>query len=472
MVEIHFPGYNYCGPGTDLSKNKRPVSEADEKCRIHDLQYNEIAKRRKDYYYRYSYADEELLKNLENNKETAARIASWLFRLKKGINKVAGMEMIVAPRQRSMDEYFNAAKRRRVRNTVPITVPLAIADKPYQSRRPNHNTIMAMSQFSRIHGRYRPRRKRRRTGKKKDSFYKKVLKVINPVKVFITRKIDRALGVQNKADYINIGRHIGNGSGTPVEYSPGCFDLITNTLNNTQTKLTASVFASWTTQEGYYTRETHKWLISNNSNVSMKFEVYYVKHIGHKKDQPFFDFVTNTLTFDSTGGSSYFTSTGVTKVNRVAAANGPDFYTEPQYNLMTDKYALKTFADKFKIKKGKSYILNPGQTTTVKYRQKKYRYWNVSRLFSEDAVPVKYQYPDRCVEVYIRYVGDILPDKVDSKLAGINAGDVTIDHRVYVQTLTKMNQVNNKYIENADENESSTTLKVFGFDNNSAADAV
>jgi hypothetical protein len=42
--EIHIPGYNYCGPGTKLSKRlargDQGVNKLDEACKEHDIAYN------------------------------------------------------------------------------------------------------------------------------------------------------------------------------------------------------------------------------------------------------------------------------------------------------------------------------------------------------------------------------------------------------------------------------------------------
>lgn len=44
-VELHLPGYNYCGPGTKLSKrlarNDPGINELDEACKEHDIAYSE-----------------------------------------------------------------------------------------------------------------------------------------------------------------------------------------------------------------------------------------------------------------------------------------------------------------------------------------------------------------------------------------------------------------------------------------------
>lgn len=67
--ECHLPGYNYCGPGTNLDEKLRlrvkPINRIDNLCKIHDINYYLASKGFKSY----READEELLndiKNLEN----------------------------------------------------------------------------------------------------------------------------------------------------------------------------------------------------------------------------------------------------------------------------------------------------------------------------------------------------------------------------------------------------------------------
>ena len=44
-VELHLPGYRFCGPGTKLkerlARNERGINELDEACRQHDIAYEE-----------------------------------------------------------------------------------------------------------------------------------------------------------------------------------------------------------------------------------------------------------------------------------------------------------------------------------------------------------------------------------------------------------------------------------------------
>ena len=45
MTEYHLPGYNFCGPGTEvekrLARGDTPINELDACCLVHDLVYHD-----------------------------------------------------------------------------------------------------------------------------------------------------------------------------------------------------------------------------------------------------------------------------------------------------------------------------------------------------------------------------------------------------------------------------------------------
>ena len=43
MSKFTLPGYEYCGPGTDLTQAGEPINELDECCRRHDLAYSDTS---------------------------------------------------------------------------------------------------------------------------------------------------------------------------------------------------------------------------------------------------------------------------------------------------------------------------------------------------------------------------------------------------------------------------------------------
>lgn len=80
----HYPGYNYLGPGTDLSKNRKPINSLDRAAYVHDWDYNKLSKRYgSKIYTHYSRADDRFLKSIRNERGPAAGIARTLFTGKK-----------------------------------------------------------------------------------------------------------------------------------------------------------------------------------------------------------------------------------------------------------------------------------------------------------------------------------------------------------------------------------------------------
>jgi len=64
--KCHLPGYNYCGPFTDIHENLKnhvkPINRVDEACKFHDINYHLCSLGMK----KIKEADLELLKDLDN----------------------------------------------------------------------------------------------------------------------------------------------------------------------------------------------------------------------------------------------------------------------------------------------------------------------------------------------------------------------------------------------------------------------
>lgn len=96
LPEIHIPGYQYCGPGTDLNKRLQRgdpgINELDRSCKAHDIQYSKLKdskSRRK--------ADKVLFKqslrriissDAKLSERAAAALVSSLIGAKIGLTKV------------------------------------------------------------------------------------------------------------------------------------------------------------------------------------------------------------------------------------------------------------------------------------------------------------------------------------------------------------------------------------------------
>lgn len=96
LPEIHIPGYQYCGPGTDLNKRLQRgdpgINELDRSCKAHDIQYSKLkdSKSRRE-------ADKVLFKqslrriissDAKLGERAAAALVSSLIGTKIGLTKV------------------------------------------------------------------------------------------------------------------------------------------------------------------------------------------------------------------------------------------------------------------------------------------------------------------------------------------------------------------------------------------------
>lgn len=198
-MPLHYPGYNYCGPGTkDFSK--KPRNRLDRSCRRHDKGYGPFS----DYFF-WGKADDQIYEDLEKYKDDdprAAAIMRALFRIKKSINQVTLGQVTGSKRYGgTIDDFFRASKLRR---------PLKSNDHPTNNIR---NSGIGDSERKRPEdeaGRmpralgkrrtYRTRRrrykrrnanryKRRRNYKTTTNFNRKIAKILNPAITYENQKV-------------------------------------------------------------------------------------------------------------------------------------------------------------------------------------------------------------------------------------------------------------------------------------------
>lgn len=109
MVQFHIPGYDYCGPGTDLTYQNPPRNYLDAACQDHDRGYNSNLN-----YVLHSTADEQLAaqaKEQINNPNfydsLAARLVYGIFKYKSLMPKYAGKRR----KQQELLSYTNKTVR-------------------------------------------------------------------------------------------------------------------------------------------------------------------------------------------------------------------------------------------------------------------------------------------------------------------------------------------------------------------------
>lgn len=97
-IELHLPGYNFCGPGTKLKKRlargDKGINLLDEACKQHDIAYTNFSSRDDR-----NKADIELMKQAKNrlrspNTSKGEKVASWLVNktMKAKIKAGAGIK--------------------------------------------------------------------------------------------------------------------------------------------------------------------------------------------------------------------------------------------------------------------------------------------------------------------------------------------------------------------------------------------
>lgn len=500
-MELHYPGYEFLGPGTNLDKTKDPINELDAAAQKHDSHYKRYSRGRSDYYYRYGKADEQFLQDIKNIHTLPAHIAKLLFKSKKFLTKAVGMadmESLQRGAPMSVADLFRAVKKpRRTRTNYKGQRRLTL---PYVPRHlGNYRKSFMLKSMKRRGSRKRSFKRRPMNGRRHSRRFKRskgrrsssrrtttsILNKINPTRLYSIRTVNRAKGTINKADHIQltIGRHVA--AATPFvwsqqQYTPGASNHILTALLKVGflAGTTATDFESG--MEFYY-KELHKFLLSNNSNVTMKVQFYYVKsmvdHVTNFGNYIFDTDVINNASFFAAGGQPDMTQS-VTQTPITC-----DFTSRISFNLFQSRDVQKFIQKDYRIIKGKRMILNPGQTKALLYKQNKFRYLTKMKFFDRDNNQI--YYPKGTIEIYMRFVGDIL--KAEEKTSttppapnyeylnvGVNAGDFGWEHNIYVKALRKLTYTGTRYFDEDTFNQGTTAgnIKVFGFDNNDATTAI
>jgi len=295
--------------------------------------------------------------------------------------------------------------------------------------------------------------------------------------VFKDEHMSRAIGTLNKRNYAHLVQTTDTAFSPPNGFR-SITDAITHGLGTATNK---NARANWLAGESYYVKSNFQWLISNNSNVQQKATIYWIKYRQAKSVQPF----TVLQDTEWIQNSSYYPNNAavdsLTGTNNYAS--DPNMCSPLNYNAMEDIYLKKSFARFLSIKKGRSLIFKPGQSIKIFYKHKLRRY-GVVDLF--DDVGAEISYPKGTVWPVIVWSGDILPGTLNpsapaytTMASGVNRGDWSFLMTQHHKVVQKTPNANRTYISvqgngtNAFFREPTAgDLKVFGFDNNDAADAI
>lgn len=123
LPEIHIPGYQYCGPGTDLQKRLARgdpgINKLDQACKAHDIAYSKLnsSKDRRE-------ADKALIaqafpraysRDAKLGERTSALLVSGLMGAKVGLSKI-GLGLKKRGRRRGKRKTKKSRTRRRVKS--------------------------------------------------------------------------------------------------------------------------------------------------------------------------------------------------------------------------------------------------------------------------------------------------------------------------------------------------------------------
>lgn len=407
-MQFHYPGYQYLGPGTDLKKAKKPINKLDRAAKKHDYHYNKYDKAgRKDYYWRFSKADEDFIKATNNINSVEGKFANYAFKGKRFLNKAFGVQDLP---ENTIERYF--PKKKKVSNEDSKS-NMAIGSKysggtPSQIRQyKKYLNIKGRSVFKRGRGKKRSFRKsnkrstkRRRTGSKKLSFNMKVLRALNPTRYFKYLRFMRMVGVLNSSNYINLT----GGLTSSVNFAVNGYNSIMNGLDYALNLTTLFTPGNWEASSEYWYKSSHQFKISNNSNVTMKGTIYYVIH-NSENDRTFTDFITDATLIANTDW--WPNTTGIPAQSTKVATPNCHFYTPPYDNILDNKTFKKNIYEAFRIFRGKRMIFAPGQTKSFNVTGKKWKLATKSDFYNDDNGARNF--PRGSMEIFFKSDGETLP---------------------------------------------------------------
>lgn len=445
---MHYPGYNYLGPGSDTNSGKKPTNSLDRAAYKHDISYGNIIKKSKrNPYFNSNYADDIFIKDTDKDKSLPGYLSNSFFRGKRTLSRLLGQSYID-------NEDLRPNKKRKTTTTTTMKRML-----PFRNKR------------------HTKRFKRRRRGRSTNMF-RKVMSIINPVKKFQNQHFMRFTGTINRRNYAMLGPIIINASSPG--YYPNSFTPTTDALTYALGGSNLATAGNWDKSAEYYVKCNYNWKISNNSNVTMKGTIYWLKYKIDSNSRPL-DVIADPDYYDN--AVFYPNNATIDAITQDTTTSSSHNYNSPlHYNILTDKLLKKVFSRKWTIAKGRSMVFRPGQTITVGYKHK-FRRYGFSDLF--DNTTASAVYPRGTVFPILVYDGDILPGtKTPNDLigpytvlqSGVNCGDWSYIMSSYFTVQTKFSVAQRTYLTEqasaALREDTAADLKVLGIDNNAAASAI
>lgn len=457
---MHYPGYNYLGPGTDLSRKSKPINSLDKAAKKHDNQYQSYLKSRAskwDIYTRNSKADDDFIRSAANTPFSIEReLATGIFRGKRALNRFLGRSPV------------DSIIKRRKLNRVPQR---SQKDSIIKGGKPNNNMKYLLGKRSR--GR-RMRPKRRFKKRRRTNIFRTVMNIMNPIKIYKYLNFNRVIGTINRRNYVHLTNVTINDDLRP----PGGFYQITDAITHALGLSNRGSAANWNNTENYYVSQFFHWKISNNSNVQNKATLYWITVLDNTAITAF-QYILDPDAYDNTEYYPNNATIDAVEADATTASN-PNMLSQLHYNPFSDKLLLSNFRKKFKVKRGMSMVFSPGQTKNFTYKKKFKRFCHQDLFYTDNNI---IPYPRGTIFPILCWEGDILPGtKSDEPVpytvlaSGVNRGDWSWQMQATFRVQQKLDTTTRTYI---NANTSSTTveattgdLKCFGFDNNDRVTAV
>ncbi|AJP36445.1 putative capsid protein [Avon-Heathcote Estuary associated circular virus 19] len=344
---LHYPGYNYLGPGTK-NFDRAPRNDLDAAARKHDLDYGKLQRGGRNPYFKWFKADQRFLDRIAKDKSVPGWIARQTFRAKK----------YFAPQG---DELPRKHTGKRSRSAIPVYLIDRFSHKKQKTlggslkkmRRTWRRPRALKRRRSASYGRKR-RYKRRRYPSMKP-LYRKI------------KRVAKGLGrMQHQNAVANVYRDVSSGN---VSWDAGecAYKDITAILTSGQMDNVLSTFRVLQMDAGVNSRETLD-LDTGTATANVKFVNARSRTVFRNNTTQRANIAVYVLTptQDLSNTPSSLVSSGLTTAEATA----------PSIDIKYWPVDSPIFRRYWKIVKKRTRALDPGDEMTVMMRRNKPFSWN------------------------------------------------------------------------------------------------
>lgn len=393
-MPLHYPGYNYCGPGTKNFKRK-PRNNIDKACRIHDRSYKSNSD-----YYRWNNADIIFLRNLKKYRHedpVAADIMISIFEAKRQANKVLGSGYVSQSsnlRKKRItangDDYFDVKRKRSnppeevdgFGSDLQRDTDLSRTDETKDNREdPNMPRIgkkrTRRTKRRRSSKRNYASRKYRRGSKSSKRLNVKIARILNPPITYENLQRDCILNTTENMNYYSVffdPTYIvtDHSAAAPGLCAPfGFFGGLAAKAQAIQVATGVTVGTTDIGQKFWILRPKMTVRMTNYTSGVLFFKVFYLKCIDHTNQ------CLNLLNDTIEGNANYYPNTTVSSgggASTYGILAGPTTSGTQEsmflMNKMTSIRECQNFNKSWKVFKTKSFKLEPNNNHSVSLKRK------------------------------------------------------------------------------------------------------